>query len=183
MIPRILAAAVLVLAVTFAIAAAGEQAAAPAAEDAPPVTTGTPAAPSQDAPSLDAPIQASQGGAPSAVLSPSEEQATLAAIRAGGQTSVQALVEDLARAADDAARIDLQKRIQQAKFDTEVRFLEESARLARARGDEQTAVDAERVRVLILEPLVPAENAAPQSRQKGAAQAPTHPSGQEGGSK
>lgn len=181
MLPRILAA--LAILATFAAATGAVRAADNAAEPDAPATAATPAAPAPDALDPGTPEQPSQDRNPSVALSPSEEQASLAAIRAAGQASVLALVEQLTRAADDAARLDLQKRIQQEKLETEVRFLDESARLARARSDERAAVEAERVRDQILQPGVPAENATPQPMQKDAAQAPNAPNGQQGGSK
>jgi hypothetical protein len=101
---------------------------------------------------------------------PTAEEQALAAIQEEGQQRVALVLQSMQGMQPGPAMEAAQAQIVQIKTDTYVRFLSAIAGFARARGDEKTALEAEKIMEQVLHPQAPAGPQSPQPRDKSAGQ-------------
>ena len=113
--------------------------------------------------------QAAPAGPTAPVPAPpalSPEDAALQAIQEEGRLLVAAVVEQMAGLKPGPELLALQRQIEQIKRETTVRFLTARADFSRARGDEASALEAEKVIDQILHPAATPAETGPQPREK-----------------
>ena len=73
-------------------------------------------------------------------------------VTTAGQRRIDALMARYTQTTDASARMEIQREVVQAKLDTQVQWLVTRARFERDRGNEATALEAERYVQMLLHP-------------------------------